>query len=196
VIGSQADEGRLLMTTVVVLGGLSSAFARNRWRFGLARAVQLQRDMLKLHRVTTPLLAIVALLSAFESVAQASGPRSQRLADTAADQILGYWQRGEGEAILEVRRLGDGYHGVIVSSERQPEAIGTEILRSLRYDAEEGLWRGRVYSMSRDKEYTIEISVPDSGRFVMTARVLFIRRSVQFNRLGAATPSETRLARR
>jgi uncharacterized protein (DUF2147 family) len=127
-------------------------------------------------------------------VAQASGPQPRDAASSTsaqADGILGYWQRGEGEAILEVRREADGYHGVIVASEQQPKAIGTEILKSLRYDAEDGVWRGRVYSMSRDKEYKIEIGIPDSGRFVMTARVLFISRSVQFNRQAPVTPVET-----
>lgn len=158
-----------------------------------------QRNMLRLQQITMAMVAATVFFSAFQSVAQASDLASQDQGDAArapADQIIGYWQRGEGEAILEVRRHEDGYRGVIVASERQPETIGTEILRSLRYDAKDGVWRGRVYRMSNGKEYKIAIGILDSGRFVMTARVLFISRSVQFSRQAFVPASETRLAQR
>ena len=45
------------------------------------------------------------------------------------DAIVGYWQGGEGEAVVEIRRRADHYHGVIVASERRPETIGTENLQ-------------------------------------------------------------------
>ena len=162
--------------------------------------MQKQRTMVKLPQITMAVVATAAFFSAFQPAARASDVALQDRGDAVgapADEIVGYWQRGAGEAIVEVRRYQDGYRGVIVASERQPEAVGTEIFKSLRYDAEDGVWRGRVYSMSRDKEYKIKIGIPDSGRFVMTARVLFISRSVQFHRQPAVTPSsETRLARR
>ena len=157
------------------------------------------RNMFKVQQITMAMVATAVFFSAFQSVAQASDLASQDQGDAArapADQIIGYWQRGEGEAVIEVRRHKDGYRGVIVASERQPQTIGTEILKSLRYDAEEGVWRGRVYRISNGKEYKIAIGIPDSGRFVMTARVLFISRSVQFSRQAFVPASETRLAQR
>jgi uncharacterized protein (DUF2147 family) len=158
-----------------------------------------QRSMFKLQQITMATVATAVLFGAFQSVAQASDLASQDRGDAAgapADQIIGYWQRGEGEAILEVRRHKDGYRGVIVASERHPETIGTEVLKSLQYDAEDGVWRGRVHRISNGKEYKIAIGIPDSGRFIMTARVLFISRSVQFSRQAAVPSSETRLAQR
>ena len=156
-------------------------------------------NMFKVQQITMAMVATAVFFSAFQSVAQASDLASQDQGDAArapADQIIGYWQRGEGEAVIEVRRHKDGYRGVIVASERQPQTIGTEILKSLRYDAEEDVWRGRVYRISNGKEYKIAIGIPDSGRFVMTARVLFISRSVQFSRQAFMPASETRLAQR
>lgn len=145
-------------------------------------------------------LVVTALFfGASESTARAAGPEQQDPTDAVgaqADQILGYWQRGEGEAIIEVRRQAGSYHGVIVASEQQPETIGTEILKSLTYDPRDGVWRGSVYRMSNGKEYKIAINIPDSDRFVMTARVLFIRRSVQFSRQTTVNVPEARLAQR
>jgi len=165
----------------------------------LARALHMHRNMFKVQQITMAMVATAVFFSAFQSVAQACDLASQDQGDAAgapADQIVGYWQRGEGEAIIEVRRHKDGYRGVIVASERQPETLGMEILKSLQYDAEEGVWRGRVYRISNGKEYKIAIGILDSGRFVMTARVLFISRSVQFSRQAAVPPSVARLAQR
>ena len=36
--------------------------------------------------------------------------------------------------------------------------------------------------MARDREFSIEMTLPDPNRFVISLRVLFIRKSVQFNR--------------
>jgi uncharacterized protein (DUF2147 family) len=152
--------------------------------------------MFRIQQITVALVATVLFLHALQPRALASGRVPHNPEAAHADEILGYWQRGQGEAVIEVRRQADGYHGVIVASERQPELIGTEILKSLRYDAQERVWRGRVYATTRDREFKIKIAVPDSGHFVMSARVLFISRSVQFNRHPAVPSSEIRLSQR
>jgi len=101
----------------------------------------------------------------------------------AKDGILGYWQRGEGEAVIEVRRQADGYHGVVVSSTRQPEIVGIEVFRQLRYDAEAGKWHGRAYSIKRKREVRIDIEVPAADQLKLTAHVLIFTRRVQFKRI-------------
>ena len=98
-------------------------------------------------------------------------------------RILGYWQRGEGEAIIEVRRQADGYHGVVVSSERKPEIVGIEVFRQLRYDAEAGTWHGRAYSIKRKREVRIDIEVPNADELKLTAHVLIFTKRVQFQRI-------------
>lgn len=155
--------------------------------------------MFKLLHIAIALLATATTLQAFQPTAHASGagaPDPTGAIRSGADGILGYWQRGEGEAIVEIRRHATGYHGVIVACERQPELVGTELLRSLQYDAARGVWRGRVYAPSRGKEYSAEIGTLESGRFVMTVRAAFIKRSVQFNRQPAGDASLARLAGR
>lgn len=138
--------------------------------------------------VQQPVLALLSTLAALSAVAPSaraddrSRPTVSGASGERADGILGYWQRGEGEAIIEMRRGLEGYHGVIVASERHPEAIGTEVFRSLRYDAAERLWRGRVYSIERERDFKIQMSLPDPDRFIIRLRVLFFSRSVAFKR--------------
>ena len=120
----------------------------------------------------------------------------------AADQpgtdanILGYWQRGEGEAIIQVRRHADGYHGVIVRSERRPETIGIEVFRELRYDEEAGAWHGRAYSIKRKREVPIDIEVPHANALELTAHILIFKKRVQFKRIPDAQVAGLQLAER
>jgi hypothetical protein len=145
------------------------------------------------------LLALIAsglLLSALHATAYAAGPDSDETEPSAAayaDLILGYWQRGEGEAVIEVRQHVGGYHGVIVASERRPEIVGVEVFRQLRYDEDTSTWHGRAYSIKRKREVRIDIVVPDANRLELTAHVLIFSRRVQFNRIPAAGLARLRL---
>jgi hypothetical protein len=145
------------------------------------------------------LLALIAsglLLSALHATAYASGPDSDETEPSApanADNILGHWQRGEGEAIIEVRQHPGGYHGVVVASERRPEIVGVEVFRQLRYDKDTSTWHGRAYSIKRKREVRIDIVVPDANRLELTAHVLIFSRRVQFNRISAANLARLQL---
>ncbi len=56
------------------------------------------------------------------------------------------------------------------------------MFKSLRFDAERRCWHGRVYLMARDREFSIEMTLPDPNRFVISLRVVFFHKTVQFNR--------------
>jgi len=122
-------------------------------------------------------LAGLLFVGGLDTTAHASGvaPKDGR--------ILGYWQRGEGEAVILVTRHAEGYHGVIVSSEKRPEIVGVEVFRQLRYDAEAGTWHGRAYSIKRKREVRIDIEVPNDEQLELTAHVLIFSRRVQFKRI-------------
>ena len=137
--------------------------------------------MFKTQQVTVALVATLMFFHLLQAQAHGHQPRGLGNA-TGADAILGYWQRSEGEAVVEMRRRTDGYYGVIVASELHPEVVGTEIFKSLQYDAKDRLWRGRVYSMERRRDFKIEMALPHPDHFVIKLRVLFFSRSVQFNR--------------
>ena len=141
--------------------------------------------MPELRALSMQMLAALVSLHLSHGVALADEPGGSSgvaVGGTHASSIVGYWQRGEGEAVIEIRARGDGYDGVIVASERRPEVVGTEVFRSLRYDSERRRWLGRVYSIDRDREFKIQMTLPDPDRFVIRLRLLFFSRTVQFNR--------------
>ena len=109
-----------------------------------------------------------------------------------ADRILGHWQRGEGEAIIEVTERHGVYRGVIVWSQRRPETVGIEVFRGLRYEVEERMWKGRAYSIKRKREVRIDIEVPTHDELELTAHILFFTKDVDFKRV----PSSVVAARR
>jgi len=130
--------------------------------------------MLKTQQLTVALVAALSGAYGLEPLAHATGNRE--------DAILGYWQRGEREAIVEIRRQADHYQGIVVASEQHPEIIGAEIFKSLKYDHEHRRWRGRVYSIARDRDFDTDMVLRDSEHFVISLRVFFIRKSVEFHR--------------
>ena len=111
------------------------------------------------------------------------------------ERILGHWQRGDGEAIIEISRREDVYRGVIVWSERRPETVGIEVFRTMRYDPEAGEWHGRAYSIKRKREVRIDVEVPKPDRLELTAHILFFTRDVDFKRVSRAEIAALRAGR-
>lgn|GEM_PF-2303211 len=140
--------------------------------------------------VSVVLLASLLLAAALHARAYASAEPAHD------DRILGYWQRGEGEAIIEVRRHANGYHGVIVASERRPEIVGIEVFRDLRYDAQERGWHGRAYSIKHQREVRVDIEVPNADHLELTAHILVFRRRVHFTRIPDKVVAGLQLAQR
>jgi hypothetical protein len=129
------------------------------------------------------------LLSGLDSIAHASNPEPEEpgpvvLAQT--ERILGHWQRGEGEAVIEITERDGIYRGVIVWNVRRPETVGIEVFRGLRYDAEAGQWKGRAYSIKRKREVRIDVEVPDPDHLELTAHIMIFTREVDFRRVPKA----------
>lgn len=133
---------------------------------------------------------IAALLLACSTVtAFAESPRPEEpgpIVLAHADSILGHWQRGEGEAIIEIRQDSGVYRGVIIWSQRRPETVGTEVFRELRYDPKKRAWEGRAYSIERGREVRIDVEVPGRDALELTAHVLIFKRRVGFKRVPSA----------
>lgn len=144
-------------------------------------------------------LAGFLLFADFGTTAHASETESVEATEATEAKdahILGYWQRGEGEAIIEVRRDGDVYTGVIVSSDKRPETVGIEVFRDLRFNQEEGAWHGRAYSIKRKREVRIDIEVPKSDELELTAHILVFRRLVEFKRIPNEVAAGRQVAKR
>ena len=135
------------------------------------------------------LLATCLLSGGLPAAAGAAGPDADEpgpivLADTS--QILGHWQRGEGEAIIEITERNGVFSGVVVWSERRPETVGIEVFRQLRFSTEDGEWHGRAYSIKRKREVPIDIVVPKPNELELTAHILFFEKDVDFKRVPTA----------
>jgi hypothetical protein len=140
------------------------------------------------------LIAGCLFLGSLPEAAYASGPEPDEpepIVLAGTERILGHWQRGEGEAIIEISERDGIFRGVIVWSERRPETVGIEVFRELRYDPEEGAWHGRAYSIKRKREVSIDIEVPKPDHLELTAHILIFKKDVDFKRV----PS-TELAKR
>lgn len=141
------------------------------------------------HKASIGLLASCLLLGGLHGVAHASGPEPEEpgpIVHAQADRVLGHWQRGEGEAVIEVTERAGIYRGVIVWNTRRPETVGIEVFRGLRYDAEAGQWKGRAYSIKRKREVRIDIEVPKLDHLELTAHIMIFTKEVDFRRVANA----------
>jgi len=132
------------------------------------------------------LIAGCLLLGSLPASAFAAGPEPDEpgpVVLAGQERILGHWQRGEGEAIIEITERDGVYRGIIVWSERRPETVGIEVFRGLRYDAEEHEWHGRAYSIKRKREVPIDVEVPTHDELELTAHILFFKKGVDFTRV-------------
>jgi uncharacterized protein (DUF2147 family) len=105
-------------------------------------------------------------------------------------QLLGHWQRGKGEAIIEISERGGVYSGVIVWSQKRPETVGIEVFRELRYDAEDEEWHGRAYSIKRKREVPIDVRLLEHDQLELTAHIL-----IEFSRVPSSKVASLRAKR-
>jgi uncharacterized protein (DUF2147 family) len=127
--------------------------------------------------------------------ASASGPESEEpepIVLAGAERILGHWQRGKGEAIIEITERRGVYSGVVVWSQKRPEIVGIEVFRELRYDPETGEWSGRAYSIKRDREVRIDIALPSRDELELTAHILIFTKDVEFKRVPSSKVASLR----
>lgn len=135
------------------------------------------------------LVLIAGCLLLGSASTKAAGPQPDEpepIVLAGEDRILGHWQRGDGEAIIEISRRDGIYRGVIVWSERRPETVGVEVFRYMRYDPEAGEWHGRAYSIKRKREVRIDVEVPRADRLELKAHIMFFTRDVDFKRVPRA----------
>jgi hypothetical protein len=121
-----------------------------------------------------------------EGSAEPQNEDSQASDSARVERLLGHWQRGKGEAIIEITERDGIYRGVIVWSQRRPETVGIEVFRSLRYDAEEGEWHGHAFSIKREREVPVDVRLLDDDQLELTAHILFFTKDVEFSRVSSS----------
>ena len=161
--------------------------------FCAAKFVELRehgrRALVSPFRFVLPLLVALLFAGSFGAPAHAAEPDTDEpgpIVLAHVDQILGHWQRGEGEAIIEISERNGVHRGIIVWSQKRPETVGIEVFRELRYDPEAREWHGRAYSIKRKREVRIDIAVPSRNALELTAHILIFTKDVDFNRVPSA----------
>ena len=99
--------------------------------------------------------------------AMASPPQAEALSDTApADAIVGKWAPAPG-IVIEIKKSGAGFTGVLTQNAKKPDAVGKEVLRNVKADAGGGSWSGELMNPQLGKyaPATLKIS---GGNLIVT----------------------------
>jgi uncharacterized protein (DUF2147 family) len=120
---------------------------------------------------------------------------STRSVENQTVRILGHWQRGKGEAIIEISDRDGVYSGVIVWSQKRPETVGIEVFRDLRYSSEDQEWHGRAFSIKREREVPVDVRILEKDHLELTAHILFFTKDVDFRRVPSSKLAALRATR-
>lgn len=125
-------------------------------------------QLISLHGRIAP--AIVIMLSAVSAQAQ------------IAQTPDGYWQHPEDPVWIEV--LLQAGTGIALRNDDQPETVGFHVVKDLAATDEPGIWQGQVFVPQLDGYKKVTITMPDDQTLRMTVKFGFLRRSVDWSRVG------------
>lgn len=90
--------------------------------------------------------------------------------DVDSDSIVGKWKDPYAPAIVQITNKGGYYEGVVVESSDNPAVFSTVVFKNLVYDGSDGIWKGTVYSIKRDKDFDARISMETDSNFLLTVK--------------------------
>ena len=98
-----------------------------------------------------------------------------------SDDIAGIWKHAEHPAWIEIN-LEEG-RGTLVRNDKAPERVGREVLREINTSSKlNNLWYGMLHVEKQGEYKRVEISMPDSKRMLITGKVGFLSRTVEWLR--------------
>jgi hypothetical protein len=72
----------------------------------------------------------------------------------------------------------------VVRNDKFPDRVGRKLLKDLEADkSEQGSWRGLIYVEKLGDYKDVEVSLPEADRMLITGRVGFMSRSVEWVRV-------------
>ena len=96
--------------------------------------------------------------------------------------ISGIWKHAEHAAWIEIR-LEEG-SGTVVRNDKFPDRVGRKILKDLAADkSDQGMWHGLIYVEKLGEYKDVEVSLPEADRMLITGKVGFISRTVDWVRV-------------
>lgn len=95
--------------------------------------------------------------------------------------ISGIWKHAKQPVWIEIR-LQEGV-GLVFRNDKFPDRVGTQILKEIKVGkSEQGLWHGRMYIKKLDEYKSVEISLAEVDRMMLTGKVGFLSRTVEWVR--------------
>jgi len=103
--------------------------------------------------------------------------------DIDSDSIVGKWKDPDAPAIVRITNKGAYYEGVVVENADNPALVSTVVFKNLVYDGSDGIWKGTVYSIKKDKDFDAKISMETSSNFLLTVKAGIMSKKFEWARV-------------
>ncbi len=96
--------------------------------------------------------------------------------------ISGTWKHTKNPAWIEIR-LEDS-SAIVVRNDKFPERVGREVLKEITISSpQQNLWTGLIYVEKLGDYKSVEISLPEEERMLITGKVGFLSRTAEWVRV-------------
>jgi len=97
----------------------------------------------------------------------------------AQNNLLGQWDTGKENSLIEIYKCDEGYFGKVISSANSEAKVGMQIIKDLRYT--DGKWLAQLYAVKRGEWYDAEFEVQDDNLEVIVS-VGFFSKTINWSR--------------
>jgi len=104
----------------------------------------------------------------------------------AQKEIVGQWDTGKHNSVVEIYQCDDGYFGKIVSSDNTKAKAGMPIIKDLKYS--NGKWSALLYAVKRGEWYDAEI-VEKGNELEITVSVGLFFKTISWSKMSAKDDS-------
>jgi uncharacterized protein (DUF2147 family) len=108
----------------------------------------------------------------------------------AEQSLAGLWQHEDKPVVVEMKPVDGLTQGTVASNSDKPDSVGKRLFRDLAYNADEKLWRGRIFVLKLGEEKDVTIVLQNPDQFQMTVKVGFFSKKVIWNRVNPSSSKQ------
>ncbi len=97
----------------------------------------------------------------------------------SAQSLVGIWETGEDNTIIEITEENNVVSGKIFSSENSEVKIGKQILKDVKFN--EGEYKGKMYAAKKEKWYDAVLKTK-GDELEIKIKVGFMSKTLKWNR--------------
>ena len=109
------------------------------------------------------------------------------LPGNAENELAGYWQHESDPVWIEMQP--ESGRGIIVRNDNRPDRLGFLVVTDLEASDEPNEWSAQVFAARLGEYRKADITLSADDRMVFTAKVGFMRRSVEWRRVSEVPPA-------